>query len=119
MATTETVQAAAPAALEEKPFGPPAAAILAGGIGTFVLGLFTTFGEASTGVHDWLAFNLRVGPLSGKTILATCAFFVSWGILALVLRHKNPAWNTVIWISGVLLALGLLMTFPTFFQAFA
>ena len=121
---TGTAQTAEPAAVDMtgeavKPFAPAAAAVLAGAVGCFVLGLMTTLAEASTGMHDWLEFNTRVGPLSGKTIIAAIAFFVIWGVLALVLRGKNPAMKTVIWISGVLVALGLLMTFPTFFQSFA
>jgi len=33
-----------------------------------------TLDEASTGVHDFLQFNDRVGPLSGKTIFAVIAY---------------------------------------------
>lgn len=121
---TGTASAAEAAAVDMtgeavKPFGPAAAAVLAGAIGGFVLGLMTILSEASAGVHDFLEFNTRVGPLSGKTVIAAIAFFVAWGVLVLVLRRKNPAMKTVLWISGVLLALGLLMTFPTFFLAFA
>ncbi len=51
----------------DKPEGPIAAAILAGGIGCLTLGIFTTLAEASTSIKDWLQWNDRVGPLSGKT----------------------------------------------------
>ena len=118
--TTGTTSEASPVAGEVvKPFGPAAAAVLAGAFGTFILGLMTTLAEASAGFKDGLELNTRVGPLSGKTIIAAGVFFASWGVLALILRRRNPSMATVVWVSIVLFALGLLMTFPTFFQAFA
>jgi hypothetical protein len=99
--------------------GPAAAATLAVGIGALVLGLLTTLNEASTSVHDFLEFNERVGPLSGKTIFAVIAFFVSWGVLAALWRRTSPPLRTVLVAAAVLIGLGLLGTFPIFFQAFA
>src|ERR671910_899104 len=64
----------------ERPTGPVAAAVLATGIGAFVLGLLTTLNEASTGVHDFLEFDEDVGPLSGKTIIAVIAYLGSWAV---------------------------------------
>jgi fluoride ion exporter CrcB/FEX len=103
---------------ELKPSG-PAAAVLAAGIGTFVLGLFTTLNEASTDINDFLRFSDDVGPLSGKTIIAAAAFFVSWAILGYLWREREIAWRPVLTATVVLLALGFLGTFPTFFEAFA
>ena len=40
--------------LDERPDGPGAAAMMAAGIGIFVLGLFTLLSEASVPIHDWL-----------------------------------------------------------------
>ena len=114
----ETPTAAAPVA-EDRPTGLMAAALLAAGLGAFVLGLLTTLAEASAGVASWLQFNDRVGPLSGKTIIAACTFFCSWGVLSALLVRRNPALKAVLVGTGLLLALGFLMTFPTFFQAFA
>lgn len=103
----------------EKPFGPAAAVIVASGIGAFVLGLLTTLNEASTGVHDFLTFNDGVGPLSGKTIFGAGAFFVAWAVLYVLWRGKNLPLRLVLLAAGILLALGVIGTFPTFFQAFA
>jgi hypothetical protein len=109
-----------PLAVEgEPPFGPAASVLLAAGIGTFILGLLTTIAEASTGFADALQWNDRVGPLSGKTIIAAAVFFGSWALLAAVLWRKDPPWKPVVYTTAALIALGLLMTFPTFFQAFA
>ena len=103
----------------DRPTGPVAAAVLATGIGAFVLGLLTTLSEASTGIHDFLEFSDDVGPLSGKTILAVVAYVVSWAGLHAAWRRRNPALRPVLIATAVLIALGILGTFPTFFQAFA
>ena len=103
----------------ERPTGPIAAAVLAVGIGAFVLGLLTTLNEASTGVHDFLAFDEDVGPLSGKTIIAVAAYLGSWAVLYGVWRRQSPPLRPILIATIVLIALGILGTFPTFFQAFA
>lgn len=107
------------APVSERPSGPAAAAILAVGIGALVLGFLTTLNEASTGVHDFLQLNDRVGPLSGKTIFAVIAYVVSWAALGTAWKDKEKDLGPVIKVGLVLLALGLLGTFPTFFLAFA
>ena len=103
----------------DRPTGPVAAALLATGIGALALGLLTTLNEASTGVHDFLEFDDGVGPLSGKTILAVVAYFASWGALHGLWRRQNPPLRPILIATAVLIALGVLGTFPTFFQAFA
>src|SRR5436309_898447 len=103
----------------DKPEGPIAAAILAGGIGCLTLGIFTTLAEASSGVKDWLQWNDRVGPLSGKTGMAVLIWLVAWGVLHIVYRNKLFETRRAMVISLVLVAFGALGTFPTFFQAFA
>jgi hypothetical protein len=103
----------------ERPTGPVAAAVLATGIGAFVLGLLTTLNEASAGVHDFLEFDEDVGPLSGKTIIAAIAYVVSWAVLHGLWRRQNPALRPILIATVALIALGVIGTFPTFFQAFA
>jgi hypothetical protein len=103
----------------ERPTGPIAAAVLAVGIGATVLGLLTTLNEASTGIHDFLEFDKDVGPLSGKTIIAAAAYFASWAVLHGLWRRQSPALRPILIVTAVLIALGVLGTFPTFFQAFA
>jgi hypothetical protein len=103
----------------DRPTGPVAAAVLATGIGAFVLGLLTTLNEASTGIHDFLEFSTDVGPLSGKTILAAGAYFGSWAILHALWRRQNRDLRPILIAAAALIALGILGTFPIFFQAFA
>ena len=108
--------------LEERPDGPGAAAILAGAIGVFALGLLTVLTEASVEIHDWLEtweFGQGVGPLAGKTTLAVIVWLVSWGALALGLRGKEVELKRWIWASAILGILGVLGTFPPIFTAFA
>jgi hypothetical protein len=101
------------------PDGPLAAVLLAAGIGAFALGLITTIAEASAGFRDRLVLNAGVGPLSGKTIWATVIFVVAWAVLAARLRNRDGLLRSATTIFVVLTVLGLLGTFPIFFQAFA
>jgi hypothetical protein len=102
-----------------RPEGPAVAALFALGVGAFVLGLLTTLAEASATVKGWLELNSAVGPLSGKTIFAVVAWAGAWAVLHPVLRTRARLTNRVLITTGVLLFLGLLGTFPTFFEAFA
>ncbi len=108
-----------------KPNGPVAAAMLAAGIGVFVLGLLTTLAEASQAIADALNFSKNyglgsgVGPLSGKVTLAVLAYLVAWVVLHRAWRGNEVAFQRV-WVATlVLVALGFLLTFPPFFGLFA
>ena len=104
---------------QELPNGPVAAAFLAGGIGSAILGLMTILVEALTGIKTFLTWSNPVGPLSGKVGIAVIAFFISWGVAHVLFRGKNVNFTRVTIIALVLLAFGLLGTFPPFFQLFA
>lgn len=101
-----------------KPDGPLAAVLLASGIGSFVLGLLTTWAEASVSLKEDLQLNDDVGPLSGKTIYATAAFVVAWIALGYLYRRRDGTLRMATIAFVLLTALGFLLTFPTFFQAF-
>ncbi|MCH7230758.1 hypothetical protein L0U85_07820 [Glycomyces sp. L485] len=103
----------------DKPEGPITAAILAVGIGCFALGLLTTLAEANEGVKEFLNFYDPVGPLSGKTTWAVAIWLLTWIVLHLVYRRKKTESRKELAVSLVLIAFGLLGTFPIFFQAFA
>lgn len=121
MTTADTTQPAAgdrPQA-SDRPEGPVVAAILAGGVGCFALGVFTTLSEASTSFADNLAWSDKVGPLSGKTIMTVIVWLLSWAILHAVYRNRPAAIGRALTIALVLIGLGVLLTFPTFFQLFA
>lgn len=102
-----------------KPDGPLAAVLVAAGIGAFALGLITTLAEASSAFRDRLVLNAGVGPLSGKTIWATAIFLVAWAVLYAIFRHRDGLLRSATIAFVILTVLGLLGTFPIFFQAFA
>ena len=107
--------------LADKHDGPGAAAIVAAGFGIFALGLLTVLSEVSEAIHDFLgdmAFDQGVGPLAGKTILASLAFFISWGILGYLWRDKDPDIKRMFWIGLGFGITGAVMTFPPVFTAF-
>lgn len=101
------------------PNGPVAAALLAGGIGAAALGIITTLSEASASIASALNWYNPVGPLSGKTTLSVVIYFVSWIILHNLYRGKDVNFKTISTIAFILLAIGLIGTFPPFFEIFA
>ena len=93
-----------------------AAAMLAAGIGCFFLGLMTDLSEANKTIEAILSFSKPVGALSGKTLVAIVLWFVSWAILASKWRDQEVNFGKVYNITLILVALGILMTFPLFFD---
>ena len=107
--------------LEQRHDGPGAAAMVAAGAGIFVLGLLTLLSELSEAVHDFLGsldFGQGVGPLAGKTILASMTFFIVWATVGLVWRERDPDIKKVFWIGLSLGLVGAVLTFPPIFTAF-
>jgi hypothetical protein len=103
----------------DRPEGPVAAAILAAGIGALALGVLTTLAEASAPIKEFLNLYDPVGPLSGKTTGAIIIWLVAWVVLHLIYRDKPVESRLALTVSLVLLTLGVIGTFPVFFQAFA
>ena len=101
------------------PNGPAAAALLAGGIGAAVLGIVTTLSEASEGIAGALRWSTAVGPLSGKVGVTIILYLLSWALLHFSWRGKDVNFRQIATIAFVLLAIGLLGTFPPFFELFA
>ncbi len=103
----------------DQPEGPVAAAILAAGIGALALGILTTLAEANRTIKKFLNFYDPVGPLSGVTIGAVAVWLIAWGILHMLYRTQSVESGRRLAASLVLVGLGVLGTFPLFFQAFA
>lgn len=99
--------------------GPALAALLAAGIGCTVLGTLTTVAEANASFRSALALSSAVGPLSGKTIYAVVAWLLAWVIAAVVMRGKSYDLRPFFIATLVLIAIGLVGTFPLFFDLFA
>lgn len=94
------------------------AVMIASGVGATVLGLAIILAELSQGIRSAFILNSGVGPLSGKTSLATLAFVVSWAVLHYVFKTRPISINRAFVITVVLLVVGLLLSFPPVFLAF-
>ena len=108
-----------PTQTEDRPNGPIAAALIAGGLGSATIGLMTVLAEASEPIKNALNWYRPAGPLTGKTLIGVGMFFASWLVLHLVFRGKNVNFPRAATIAFLLLALGLIGTFPPFFGLFA
>jgi hypothetical protein len=107
-----------------KPNGPVLAALLGAGVGSFVLGVFTTLAQSHSGfkalmdIDKNLGWAIGVGPLSGKSIYAVAAFVLTWAIAGFVMRGKSYESRPYFIVTFVLIGLGFLGTFPLFFENF-
>jgi hypothetical protein len=103
-----------------KPNGPVAAALLAGGIGSAVLGLVTLIYEINTktAFATSLVWSKPVGALSGKSSYGIIAFFLAWIILHFVWKGKEVKFNMISLVSTALLVVGLIGTFPPVWHLF-
>ena len=106
-------------AIEVGPNGPALGAILGAGLGVFYLGFLTTLTEMAVGVHDWLIFQDRVGPLSGKTTVAGIAWLVSWAVLHTVWRKREVPFLPVAALTVALMVAGNVLMLPPVFQRLA
>jgi hypothetical protein len=103
----------------DRPNGPVAAALLAGGLGAATLGVMTILGESITSVGTALNWWNPAGSLVGKTGVAVIAMFASWLVLHFVLKDKEINFGRVTTVALILLLIGILGTFPPFFDLFA
>jgi hypothetical protein len=108
-ATAATAAADASAAL---PNGVGAAAILAAGIGSFLVGAIAVLADKWPAMRSALIFSKPTGPLSGVTTTAIALWLLVWLALHLRWHRKNVALRPVLGAALVLLALALLLTFP-------
>jgi hypothetical protein len=129
MTTTMTSITAVPASVDKRAVagkteplpanGPAAAAMLGAGLGSATLGLMIVLVEASPHwFKNWLNFYNPVGPLSGKTIIAVAVYAISWLVMGMALRGKNVRLGRWVTATFVLIALGILFTFPPIYQLF-
>lgn len=106
---TVPVNTASPAILTN---GSAAAAILAAGIGSFVLGVLAVAGDKSALLKNWFTFYKPTGPLSGVTTSAIVVWLVCWGALEWRWRKTNVSAGLISALALALLLLGVMLTFP-------
>jgi len=92
--------------------GGGAAAVLAAGIGSFLVSVFAILADQSTTIKNLMIFRKATGPLSGVTTCAIVAWLLAWAALHASWRNRNLAFVRVNVIAFILLGFGLLLTFP-------
>jgi hypothetical protein len=102
-----------------EPNGGVAAAVIAAGVGCATLGLLVVAAAASPQVGQLLNFYSPAGPLSGKAIVSTVVYLVAWPNLHYRLRDKQVDLYKAFMVTIVLVALGIVGTFPPVYQLFA
>jgi hypothetical protein len=113
---TGELQAEAEIPLDLGPNGSAMAAILAAATGVLALGFLTSLAAAALGVREWLEFQRRVGPLSGKTTMAGVAWLIAWALLHLAWRRRDVPFVPVVLLAGALIIVGNLLMFPPIFE---
>lgn len=103
---------------DRRPTGPIAAALLAAGVGSSFIGLIVVLGEASTAVSSRLSFYPPTGSLSGKAILTVLVWLLAWTVLHALWSKRDIDLPKAMRLAALLVALGLLGTFPPFFYLF-
>jgi fluoride ion exporter CrcB/FEX len=89
-----------------------AAAVLAAGIGSFLVGVFAVAVDKMPSLSRLFNIYKLTGPLSGVTTAAILCWLLVWATFELLWRKQNIAIGLVIAIAFVLLGLGILLTFP-------
>ena len=92
--------------------GPGAAAVLAAGIGAFMLGLLDVVADKIPSIKNGMNFYNPTGPLSGVSTCTIIAWLAAWAVLHTRWRGKTVNLAPVGSIALVLLAIGILLTFP-------
>jgi hypothetical protein len=98
--------------------GKALAAMVAAGVGSAALGVLTTLAELSPGLKNVLNFYDPVGPLSGKTTVAVVIWLIAWYALAHRWHVRPPVMKSALIATFVLIGVGVVGTFPPFFELF-
>jgi hypothetical protein len=98
--------------------GPVAAAVLSCAVGCFLLGVLAVAADGSKRLAATLNFYHPSGPLYGVTTVAIALWLVCWAVLATRWRNRSLAFGKLSAFAFLLLALGLLLTFPPFGDLF-
>ncbi len=94
------------------PNGPGAAAVLAAGIGAFLVAIFALIADKSAAVKSAMIFYRPTGTLSGVTTCAIAVWLLAWLVLHRRWKKRNVAMGRISTIAFVLLGLGFLLTLP-------
>jgi len=92
--------------------GAGAAAVLAAGIGCFLVSIFAIVADKSAAIKNLMIFYKPTGPLSGVTTCAILCWLAVWALLHRRWSWQNVAVGRVTAVAFVLLFLSVLLTFP-------
>jgi len=95
-----------------RPNGAGAAAILAAGLGSFLVAVIAILADRSAAVKSMMVFWKPTGPLSGVTTCAIVLWIAAWAVLNARWRNRNVALARINAAAFALLIFGLLLTFP-------
>ena len=98
--------------LHDFPNGGGAAAVLAAGIGSFLVAVFAILADKSATIKSLMNFYKPTGPLSGVTTCAIIVWLVAWLIFHRRWQNRMVAMGRVRAAALILLILGVLLTFP-------
>ena len=90
--------------------GSAMAAVLAGGIGAFAMGLIVILNEA--GLFAAPALYGPAGGVTGRTTFATVLWLAAWGVLHVRWRDREIEPGRVFRLAVALMGAGILGTFP-------
>ena len=96
----------------EAPNGSGAAAILAAGIGCFLVAALAIVADKSAAIKSMMNFYRPTGPLSGVTTTAVIIWLVSWFVLEFRWQKRDVPMRRISAIAVGLLGLSVLLTFP-------
>jgi hypothetical protein len=103
----------------QKVDGRVAATIIAAGVGCAAFGIAVVLAESVSTVKQLLTLSTAVGPLSGKAVAALVIYPIFWLILHAALRNSRTKITTISGWTIVLVAIGLIGTFPPFYGLIA
>ncbi|MBV2181451.1 MAG: hypothetical protein KUL86_09495 [Castellaniella sp.] len=92
--------------------GPGAAALLAAGIGSAAMGIFSLLGDAFKSIGNFFNIYNPAGTLSGVSTGAIVVWVVAWAILSRRWAEADVNLRNVSIASFVLLVIGFAFTFP-------
>ena len=94
------------------PNGPGAAAVLAAGIGCFAMGVISIAADKLPVLAQRLNLYRPTGPLSGVSTVTIVVWLASWAMLHYYWQRRVVELRRINAIAFVLLACGVLLTFP-------
>jgi len=101
-----------------EPNGGVVAAIVAAGLACAIFGSLVVATAASPAIAKLMTFYWPAGPLTGKSTVAVVAYLVIWPNLHYRLRDRHLDLYKAFLFTLFLVALGLIGTFPPFYQMF-